>query len=138
MRFLPLLLLAAFCGGCATVQRPVPGPLAADETAAVVADCAEVLAGRFAPAKTTLAVTGFPATLPAALAEALRAKGYAVDDSGSVGTGCSVALDVVDDGSLLLRVSVGDWTAFRLYQRDPSGFVALTPFSVSTGDPQHG
>lgn len=138
MRFLPLLLLAAFCGGCATVQRPVPGPLASDETAALVADCAEILAGRFAPAKTTLAVTGFPATLPSALAEALRAKGYAVDDSGSVGIGCTVALDVVDDGSLLLRVSVGDWTACRLYQRDPSGFAALTPFSISTGDPHNG
>jgi hypothetical protein len=138
MRFLPLLLLAALCGGCATVQRPVPGPLASDETSALVADCAEILAGRFAPAKTTFAVTGFPATLPAALAEALRAKGYAVAEPGSVGTDCTVALDVVDDGSLLLRVSVGEWTACRLYQRDPSGFAALTPFSVSTGDPTNG
>lgn len=138
MRFLPILLLAALAGGCTTIQRPVPGPLSSDETAAVVGDCAEILTDRFAPAHTTLAVSGFPGNLTAALAESLRAKGYAVAELGGPGAACSVSLDVVDDGSLLLRLTVGEWTAVRLYQRDPSGFAPLTPFSVSTGDSQNG
>lgn len=133
MRALTVAFLALLLGACASSSKRSLDTIPPADAAQLALDAAAYVADELPPASSTLSIPPTPAesnNLNAAMAQALRDRGFAVFDGSEpdpAGHRLVASADLFDAG-YILRLELDGVLVTRLYSREPNA--DLEPSSV--------